>query len=290
MTASQVPVPGTTTSRLPRFAAGLLAAVALILLCLPAAAAAAAGERSSGARGALLDTTAVAATPAPAPVRAPDVRQRFTPSARTALRGCAAARGLLRARQSVLRTRRRLLCLMNRARARFGLPPLRANRCLHRVASRHAHDMVRRRYFGHVTPNGWSPGQRARASGYVPRSAPWVVGENIAWGVAAAARPSWVVRAWLRSPSHRHNILSRRFRDAGVGVARGTPFAGFGGWRLRATFSVEFGAHGGRTRCSRGGQRVRRRARRSAAPARAQSSARAHPRRDARAARSPRHR
>lgn len=156
---------------------------------------------------------------------------------------------MLHTRRSVLRSQRRLLCLMNRARARFGLPPLRTNRCLHRVAARHAHDMVNRRYFAHTTPNGWDPGRRARASGYVPRAAAWLVGENIAWGVAGAARPNWVVRSWMHSPPHRHNILSRHFRDVGIGVARGVPVRGFRGVRLRATFSVEFGAHRGRTRC-----------------------------------------
>jgi len=166
-----------------------------------------------------------------------------------AARGCAPARGFLFKRSSVLRTQRRVLCLMNRARARYGLPPLRTNRCLHRVGARHAHDMVNRRYFAHTTPNGWSPGRRARASGYVPRRAAWMVGENIAWGVAGAARPKWVVRAWMHSPPHRHNILSRRFRDVGIGVARGVPVGGFRGVPLRATFSVEFGAHRGRTRC-----------------------------------------
>ncbi|HEX7291127.1 MAG TPA: CAP domain-containing protein, partial [Conexibacter sp.] len=171
-----------------------------------------------------------------------------SPLARAA-RSCAPARGLLRSRRSVLRSQRRLLCLMNRTRARFGLRPLRTNRCLHRVAARHAHDMVNRRYFAHTTPNGWDPGRRARASGYVPRRAAWLVGENIAWGVAGAARPRWVVRAWMHSPPHRHNILSRHFRDVGIGVARGVPVRGFRGVPLRATFSVSFGAHRGRTRC-----------------------------------------
>lgn len=243
MTGSQLPYGTTSSSRFRPFAA-LLAALLLVLACLPAAASAAPAERASAAEA------------APAGVRLPARSER--PQARTALRGCAPARGALRTRSSMLRTRRRLLCLMNRARARFGLPPLRANRCLHRVASRHAHDMVHRRYFGHVTPNGWDPGRRARASGYVPRSARWSVGENIAWGVAAAARPAWIVRNWMRSPGHRHNILSRRFRDAGIGVARGTPTGGFRQWRLRATFSVEFGVHGGRAACVRRSQRSER--------------------------------
>lgn len=242
-------LPGTTSSSLLRAIAALLGAVVFaLLLCVPSAAQAAPADRASGTARA---TQAVAAEAAPE--RLPGVRERTAalPSSRAALRNCAPARGLLHKRASLLRTRRRLLCLMNRARARFGLPPLRANRCLHRVASRHAHDMVHRRYFGHVTPNGWDPGRRARRSGYVPRSGRWVVGENIAWGIAGAARPAWVVRAWLRSPGHRRNLLSRRYRDAGIGVARGTPYGGFKRWKLRATFSVEFGANGGKARCHR---------------------------------------
>jgi hypothetical protein len=57
------------------------------------------------------------------------------------------------------------------------------------------------------------------------------------------------MRAWMHSPPHRHNILSRHFRDVGIGVARGVPVRGFRHVPLRATFSVEFGAHRGRTRC-----------------------------------------
>jgi uncharacterized protein YkwD len=224
MTASLSPL-GTTSSFSIRSVARSLAAILLAFACLSTATSAA---HAAGAHAA----------------RAHHAR----PLAHAA-RGCTRASGFLFKRRSVLRSQRRLLCLMNRARSRYGLRPLRTNRCLHRVAARHAHDMVHRRYFAHTTPNGWDPGRRARASGYVPRAAAWLVGENIAWGVAGAAHPSWVVRAWMHSPPHRHNILSRRFRDVGIGVARGVPVHGFRGVRLRATFSVEFGAHRGRTRC-----------------------------------------
>jgi uncharacterized protein YkwD len=221
MTAS-LPLTGTTSSSPRCSVARSLAAVLLAFACLCATVPAAHAARASA--------------------------EHARPLAHAA-RGCVPARGMLYTRHRVLRTQRRLLCLMNRVRSRFGLRPLRTNRCLHRVGARHAHDMVNRRYFAHTTPNGWSPGRRARASGYVPRAARWVVGENIAWGVAGAARPAWVVRAWMHSPPHRHNILSRHFHDVGIGVARGVPVRGFHGVRLRATFSVEFGAHRGRTRC-----------------------------------------
>lgn len=225
MTASQ-PLSGATSSSPIRSAAVGLVAVLLAFACLLTAVPAVAhATKAHAARG-----------------------DHARPLAHAA-RGCAPARGFLFKRASILRTQRRMLCLMNRARARYGLRPLRTNRCLHRVAARHAHDMVNRRYFAHTTPNGWDPGRRARASGYVPRRAAWLVGENIAWGVAGAARPNWVMRAWMHSPPHRHNILSRHFRDVGIGVARGVPVRGFRGVPLRATFSVEFGAHHGRTRC-----------------------------------------
>jgi uncharacterized protein YkwD len=244
MTASQ-PLPGTTSSPLLRSTARLFAAIVVGLACVLAAAPAASAAAADGGLRAPATLLSAAFPATLARASGPDAR----PLARSAARGCAPAHGALRTRRSVLRTQRRLLCLMNRVRTHFGLRRLRTNRCLHRVAARHAHDMVNRRYFAHVTPNGWDPGRRARASGYVPRAARWLVGENIAWGVAGAARPAWVMRAWMHSAGHRHNILSRHFRDVGIGVARGVPLGGFPGRRLRATFSVEFGAHRGRTRC-----------------------------------------
>ena len=217
MTASQ-PASGTTSRPLPRCAARAVAAVVTLLACL-------------------------ATTPAVAPAQGPE------PPVAHAARGCPSAPAVIRSRRGIIRTQRRMLCLMNHVRARAGLAPLHPNQCLHRVASRHAHDMVNRRYFAHTTPNGWDPGRRARASGYVPRAARWIVGENIAWGVAGAATAGWVFNAWMHSPPHRHNILSRHFRDVGIGVAPGVPVHGFRGLAARATFSVEFGVHHGRTRC-----------------------------------------
>jgi uncharacterized protein YkwD len=54
----------------------------------------------------------------------------------------------------------------------------------------------------------------------------WIVGENLAWGTGTYATPRAVVKAWMRSPAHRRNIMERRFRVIGIGVMRGTPIAG----------------------------------------------------------------
>jgi uncharacterized protein YkwD len=130
------------------------------------------------------------------------------------------------------------LCLLNRVRARHGLSRLRLNAKLAHAARRHSRDMVRHRYFAHDSLNGRSPFDRMRATHYVPRNASWWLGENIGWGSGPLAQPAALVRAWMHSPPHRANILSRHFRDIGIGIAPGAPVGGGG-----ATYTTDFGRH-----------------------------------------------
>jgi uncharacterized protein YkwD len=163
---------------------------------------------------------------------------------RHTLGACSASHATVRA-AVIRRSRDATLCLLNRVRARHGLPPLRLNAKLSRAARRHSHDMVRHRYFAHNSRNGRSPFDRMRATHYVPRSASWWLGENIAWGSGPLGEPAAIVRAWMHSPPHRANILSRRFRDIGVGIAVGAPTTGSaGGARgAGATYTTDFGQH-----------------------------------------------
>jgi uncharacterized protein YkwD len=66
----------------------------------------------------------------------------------------------------------------------------------------------------------------------------WSLGENIAWGSGAKASPKAIVSAWMASPPHRRNILTRKYRRIGIGVATGAPVAGVNG----ATYVTDFGA------------------------------------------------
>ncbi|UGS37624.1 hypothetical protein DSM104329_04044 [Capillimicrobium parvum] len=133
------------------------------------------------------------------------------------------------------------LCLLNQQRAQHGLRPLRANRRLRISATRHSKDMVARHYFDHVSQDGSTFDQRIRRSGYIPRRGGWQIGENIAWGAGELASPSHTVEAWMGSPGHRRNILTRGFRDIGIGIAPGAPedlpsdIAG-------ATYTTDFGS------------------------------------------------
>jgi len=157
-----------------------------------------------------------------------------------AVGACSSSHATVRA-ATVLHARDATLCLLNRVRARRGLPPLRLNAKLSRAARRHSRDMVRHRYFAHDSRNGHSAFDRMRATHYVPRNASWWLGENIGWGSGTLAEPIAMVRAWMHSPPHRENILSRHFRDIGIGIAVGAPVAGSGG--AGATYTTDFGQH-----------------------------------------------
>src|SRR4051794_41568115 len=42
----------------------------------------------------------------------------------------------------------------------------------------------------------------------------WFLGENLAWGDHKASTPRQIARAWMASPEHRHNILTRGDRKS----------------------------------------------------------------------------
>ncbi|HYI35715.1 MAG TPA: CAP domain-containing protein [Thermoleophilaceae bacterium] len=136
--------------------------------------------------------------------------------------------------------RRALLCLLNAERRRHGLRAVRANRRLARAAGSHSRRMVQRRFFAHVGPGSLDLTARLRNSRYIPRrGGNWLIGENIGFGRGRMSRPMSMHRAWMNSSPHRAAILERRFREAGFGIAPGSPYR-----RGGATFTVDFGRRG----------------------------------------------
>ncbi|MDT9684650.1 CAP domain-containing protein [Streptomyces sp. TRM76323] len=106
---------------------------------------------------------------------------------------------------------RRVVALANAERAKAGCPALRTDSRLQEAAQGHADDMAARDYYAHDTPEGQDAGDRIGAAGY--RWSTWA--ENIHRG---PGNPATAVRDWMKSPSHRANILNCAFRDIGVGV------------------------------------------------------------------------
>ena len=93
--------------------------------------------------------------------------------------------------------------------------------------------MVRHRYFAH------GPAQaRIARTGYFHRASYWAFGEVIGFGCHRDGSAKVVFRHWMRSADHRAAILTGRYRETGVGVARNDP-AGEGD--KCATYTVDFG-------------------------------------------------
>jgi uncharacterized protein YkwD len=155
---------------------------------------------------------------------------------RSTAAGCADA-GIAPSPATLARHARATRCVINRARALHRLRPLRANGRLMLAAGAHARDMVARAFFGHRCPTGSTPQSRARGVGY-GHGRPMRASETIGWADGAYAVPAEVVRAWLDSPAHRAILLSREFRDIGVGLALGAPGTGHGGLTVTAALGV----------------------------------------------------
>jgi len=121
---------------------------------------------------------------------------------------------------------RSTLCLIDRARHRHHLQPLRANRTLWAIASGQSHDMVLGHYFGDNSISGLTPFARVLASAYGRRGNRLTVGQNIAWGTGKEATPARIVHSWMVSAPHKAILLNPQFSDAGVGVGAGAPRSG----------------------------------------------------------------
>lgn len=128
------------------------------------------------------------------------------------------------------------LCLLNRERRKHHEHALRFNHSLAVAGLRHARDMVQNKYFAHTTPSGQTFVDRILATNYIPAVSHWTVGENLGWGPAST--PRQIVRAWMQSPEHRHNILTPGFRQIGIAIVVGAPVAGA---PAGVTYDTEFG-------------------------------------------------
>jgi uncharacterized protein YkwD len=105
--------------------------------------------------------------------------------------------------------------LTNRERTRASLTPLRRNADLARIAQLQAEQMAAAGKLAHDLPGSRYPtlASRMKLIGYQYRA----VGENVAEGYTSGAA---LMAGWMTSAPHRANILSARFTETGVGMAR----------------------------------------------------------------------
>lgn len=115
--------------------------------------------------------------------------------------------------------REHALELVNEDRAEHGLPPVRRDDVLDRIAQSHASDQLARDYYGHVSPEGKDVQDRYLAAG----GEKWrLIEENVA--TCTGCQPTLeevtdLQRGWMNSPGHRENILRRGIDRFGFGIA-----------------------------------------------------------------------
>jgi hypothetical protein len=114
-----------------------------------------------------------------------------------------------------------LLRLHNEARKEHGLGTFCASEQLMSAATAHSKDMLDRGYYDHVAPDGDTPEQRVRATGYSYSS----MAENIRRrSLSYAPEPTQkdlehVFEEWMDSPGHRANLLDPDLHQIGIGEA-----------------------------------------------------------------------
>ena len=128
------------------------------------------------------------------------------------------------ARQSTDQARHAVTCLINRQRARHHRKRVHGSIPLLGAAQTHTNAMVSESFFSHEGDG--TPASRAANAGYTAGARDWGVGETLEWGVKRGATPRAIVRGWMHSPEHRAILLTRRFRQVGVGVTAGSPMSG----------------------------------------------------------------
>jgi len=112
-------------------------------------------------------------------------------------------------------TSNRIVELTNQARQQAGLPALVRNDTLDHSAMLKAEDMLKYNYFAHQRPeDGLAPWEWFKQAGYNYTYA----GENLAMNFSDAED---AVQAWLKSPTHRANIMNSHYHDIGIAVVVG---------------------------------------------------------------------
>jgi uncharacterized protein YkwD len=112
-----------------------------------------------------------------------------------------------------------LMKRINRERTKRHLATLRVNAKLVDAARAHSADMGEKQYFDHNSASGETWSRRIMRHGYTRQGyRTWKAGENIAWGAGVYSSPAAIVGQWMKSSMHRAVILTKSFRDLGVGA------------------------------------------------------------------------
>jgi uncharacterized protein YkwD len=129
------------------------------------------------------------------------------------------------AKMKVTKAAQLVRCLVNKRRADRGLRRLKHKRKVTNAAIAHTRRMRAADCFAHTCPGESPLAGRLSRSDYLPCNCSWSVGETIAYGKGRRrGSPKAIVKAWMKSPSHRATLLTKSFQHVGIGVRRGSPY------------------------------------------------------------------
>jgi uncharacterized protein YkwD len=104
--------------------------------------------------------------------------------------------------------------LVNAERKKRGLPELKHNVALTKIARDYSRRMRQENFFAHNDPRGKSAADRVIAAHLTFR----MVGENLVMNVNAPDPIKVAVNGWMKSKGHRENILRKEFTESGLGI------------------------------------------------------------------------
>lgn len=112
---------------------------------------------------------------------------------------------------------REIFDLINAERRKKGLGELTWDASLSRLARAYSEKMARENFFSHYDGNGEAVDDRARAM----RIKNWSkIGENLFFCEGYDNPNATAVRGWMKSPTHRKNILDPDYNVSGIGIAQ----------------------------------------------------------------------
>jgi len=158
-----------------------------------------------------------------------------------ALVGATPASTATQAAQRDTSLERAVVDAVNALRAAHGLRPLTVSRGLRAAAYGHTNSLAAAGLFQHESPDGTSFDRRVRRAYPTRGFASWSVGENLVFGSAPFSAED-TVQAWLESPLHRRNLLSRTWREIGVGAVLAQNAGGEYGDEPVVIVTADFGA------------------------------------------------
>jgi uncharacterized protein YkwD len=107
-----------------------------------------------------------------------------------------------------------VLQMINKERAEQGLSSLAWNEKAAQIARLHSENMAHYKFFNHRGLDGLMVNDRADNIALDWRA----IGENIAYNRGYDDPVGFTVQRWMGSPSHKENILDKRWKETGIGV------------------------------------------------------------------------